>query len=37
LHVFDAQSVALVEHTIQQAGVVFDRMAAVINIAGGEA
>jgi hypothetical protein len=37
LHVFDAPSLALVEHTSQQAGVVFDRVAAVINITGGGA
>jgi hypothetical protein len=35
LHVFDAPSLALVEHASQLAGIVFDRVAPVINIAGG--
>ena len=34
LHVFDAPSLAMVEHATRQAGVVFDRVAAVVNITG---
>jgi hypothetical protein len=37
LHVFDAPSLAMVEHAIHQAGVLLDRMAAVLNITGGAA
>lgn len=35
LHVFDAPSLALVERASRRAGVVFDRVAAVISVGGG--
>ena len=35
LHVFDAPSLALVERASQRAGVVFDRVSAVIRVGGG--
>ena len=36
LHIFDAPSLALIEHARQQAGVEFDRVSPVIRIGGGD-